>query len=246
MNIVIPMAGAGRRFLEAGFRTPKMLIDTLSRPMLYWALDSLQPLISGERAIFVCLAGHLRSFPLERVIYDYCPHAQLIALDEPTRGQAETVLAAAPLLEADEALLIYNCDTYTKMEAELLRRAFPYDGIIPVFASRHPCFSYVEADAQGNVLRVKEKEVISSHATAGLYHFTRSDLFVRAAEEALYSGREVEGEAYVAPLYNRLIEAGYAFRIERTEACLPIGTPAQWADFQRKMGRAPGKEGDRQ
>ena len=232
MTIVIPVAGEGRRFQTAGFQKPKMLIETGNKPMLYWALDSLQPIITTQDVIFLCLAEHLRNYPLEEVIYAYCPHAQIITLNNPTLGQAETVLAAKAYLNAKEPLLIYNCDTYMNMKLEVLLQSQGCDGIIPVFQSQDPRLSYVETDLQGRALQVIEKEVISTYATTGLYHFSRSELFVQAAEAAIREGRRVNGEYYVAPLYNDLIHKGHTFRIEPVDCCYPIGTPDQWRQFQ--------------
>ena len=58
MNIVMPMAGRGHRFVEAGIDVPKPLIDVRGRPMYAWATDGL-PLDEANRLIFICLAEHL-------------------------------------------------------------------------------------------------------------------------------------------------------------------------------------------
>ena len=52
MNIVIPMAGAGSRFVKAGFNVPKPLIHVYDKPMYYWAVHSL-PLQLASRLIFI-------------------------------------------------------------------------------------------------------------------------------------------------------------------------------------------------
>ena len=41
MNIVMPMAGRGHRFVEVGIDVPKPLIDVRGRPMYAWATDGL-------------------------------------------------------------------------------------------------------------------------------------------------------------------------------------------------------------
>ena len=64
MNVVIPMAGRGKRFAECGFKEPKPLIPVLGRPMYSWAVDGL-PLDATSRLIFVCLREHLEGSALE-------------------------------------------------------------------------------------------------------------------------------------------------------------------------------------
>lgn len=235
MNIVIPIAGAGLRFSQAGFQAPKMLIEAAKRPLLYWALDSLKPYVSLDDAIFVCLKEHIEQHPLERVIRTYCPNARIIALDHITAGQAQTVLAARSLMHAEEPLLIYNCDTYMNIGRDLFRSIKAIDGIIPVFQSQDPCFSYALTDDNGRVLQVAEKTVVSNHATTGLYHFSASRDFCEAAEEAFDKQQIINGEYYVAPLYNLLIQKGYKIHIAHVETCVPLGTPAQLQAFESSI-----------
>ena len=41
INIVIPMAGAGKKFLDAGFSFPKPLIDIKGKPMIQWVVENI-------------------------------------------------------------------------------------------------------------------------------------------------------------------------------------------------------------
>ena len=41
LNILIPMAGAGSRFKEAGYIFPKPLIEIDNKPMIQWVIESL-------------------------------------------------------------------------------------------------------------------------------------------------------------------------------------------------------------
>ncbi len=41
MNVLIPMAGAGKRFFEAGYVFPKPLIEVNNKPMIQWVIESL-------------------------------------------------------------------------------------------------------------------------------------------------------------------------------------------------------------
>ena len=113
MNIVMPMAGRGSRFVEAGIDTPKPLIPVRGKPMYAWATDGL-PLAAANRLIFICLAEHLADAALERDIRTrYAKHDPIIIeLEQVTAGQACTVLVARHFIDRDEPLLIFNADTY--------------------------------------------------------------------------------------------------------------------------------------
>ena len=41
MNILVPMAGAGKRFADAGYVFPKPLIEINNKPMIQWVIESL-------------------------------------------------------------------------------------------------------------------------------------------------------------------------------------------------------------
>ncbi|MVO98836.1 glycosyltransferase family 2 protein [Paenibacillus lutrae] len=232
-QIVIPMAGRGQRFRNAGFHGPKMLLEAAGKPMLYWALDSLKPHFPMEKVIFVCLQEHLEQTRLKSVISAYCKNPVIVPIQSVTGGQAETVLKAQSFIDPDEPLLIYNCDTYmeSSIGTTIADQGSKADGIISVFPSYDPAYSYAQIDGRNRVVRVKEKEVISSMATTGLYYFHRSRLFTEFAEEAAARGSG-EGELYVAPLYNRLIAQGYTCLADAAHYCCPLGTPEEIRHFE--------------
>ena len=41
VRIIIPMAGAGSRFANAGYAKPKPFIDVLGKPMIFHVLENL-------------------------------------------------------------------------------------------------------------------------------------------------------------------------------------------------------------
>ena len=53
LNIVIPMAGAGSRFADAGYKDPKPLIPIHGRPMIQVVIENLTPAVP-HRFIFIC------------------------------------------------------------------------------------------------------------------------------------------------------------------------------------------------
>ncbi|MCM3523367.1 hypothetical protein, partial [Curtobacterium sp. P97] len=71
-----------------------------------------------------------------------------------------------------------------------------------------PKWSFVAKDADGMVTRVVEKEVISDEATVGIYTVARGRDFVRGADGMIAADARVNGEFYVAPVYEQLIAGG--------------------------------------
>ena len=56
MNIVIPMAGSGKRFVEAGYTKPKPFIDVLGESMILRVLNNLNYI--GARFILIIRREH--------------------------------------------------------------------------------------------------------------------------------------------------------------------------------------------
>lgn len=240
MNIVMPMAGRGSRFADAGYVLPKPLIDVRGRPMYAWAMDSL-PLALAKRVVFICLAEHLRDRALEADIHQRYAALDpvIIALDRVTEGQACTVLEARRYVDNAEPLVIYNADTYCKTKLEQRLRDLPpsVDGLLSVFHAPGDKWSFARTDRSGRVVETAEKRRISEWATTGLYHFARGHDFVHHADAMIAADARERGEFYVAPVYNRLIAAGCDIRIDIADEVWVLGTPEDLADFETRYPR---------
>lgn len=224
------MAGEGRRFREAGYHMPKMLIEARGKTLFQWSIDSL-PLQLCTRLILIGQQAHEDEFGISKKIIEvYCNKVQSIHfkfIDKLTRGQAETAYIARHMVNEKEPLLIFNIDTQfqsSTLEKNLLKRT---DGVLGAFESREPRFSFAAVNAEGYVTKTAEKEVISSHALTGLYHFTRPADFYEAADHAFERNLTTKGEYYIAPLYNHLIERGRKLIIDVAEEVNILGTPEE-------------------
>ena len=234
MIIVIPMAGRGQRFLDEGYRVPKMLIETHGKTLLQWSVDSL-PVSLCKCFVFVGLEEHERGFNLSRRIrqwYAWVPRLEFVFLPAVTGGQAETVLKARSHIDPDKPLLIFNIDT--AFHSSSLSRALTdqdNDGVLGAFLSHERRFSFAMVNDAGWVTRVAEKDPISEYALTGLYHFRRADDFLEVADDAIRRNERVNGEFYVAPLYNSLIARGMRFVIDQCDSHSILGTPEEYRTF---------------
>jgi len=241
MNIIVPMAGRGSRFADVGFSIPKPLIPVRGRPMYTWAIDSL-PTRLAKRLIFVCLAEHLSQRALARDIDERYRsfNPVVLALSEVTQGQACTVLTARDLVDTSEPLVIFNADTYVRSDFEQRLRTLEADvaGILGVFRAAGDKWSFAKTDASGRVVETAEKRRISEWASTGLYYFARGCDFVRHADAMIAAEERVNGEFYVAPVYNRLIGSGMRVEIDVAREVWALGTPEDLARFEADYPRA--------
>jgi dTDP-glucose pyrophosphorylase len=117
------------------------------------------------------------------------------------------------------------------------------DGLIMTFCSDDPKWSYCRMAPDGLVTEVVEKKVISNDATVGIYNFARGSDFVRSAEVMILENRRVNGEFYVAPTYNILIEKGSRVVTMTTghegSGMYGLGIPGDLAIFKKLKGIGP-------
>lgn len=210
LNIIIPMAGRGSRFADAGYETPKPLIPINGRPMIHWVIENIRP-SQEHKFIFICLADHLQRHPqIEVALRKECPGCEIVLVHEVTEGAACTVLLAKDLINGDHPLMIANSDQLVELNIDeylAIGKQQNADGLIMTFWSDHPKWSYCRM-SETMVTEVVEKQVISNEATVGIYNFSKGAEFVLAAESMIEKNLRVNGEFYVAPAYNQLIEEG--------------------------------------
>ncbi len=236
INVLIPMAGRGFRFTQAGFTVPKPLIKVRGKMMIEWAMRSFAFLPKKNiHHIFIVLKEHNKEKKMERALTRiFGAHTTVIELDGVTRGQAETCLAAKEHIQNYNRLFIFNCDTYS-VTPNLMHdiKEHDPDGLLVCFHATDPRYSFVKLDAHGYVNETAEKKAISTHASNGMYYFKHGHYFVEAAETAIKSTELHNGEFYVAPLYNRLLTLGKKVRIHETKKNWVLGTPEELALFKK-------------
>ena len=237
LDIVITMGGLGKRFLDAGYKVPKYMIEAKGKTLFEWSMISLE----GYRAVadkYIFIAMRNEDADVEAFVKERCDRLgienyHIILLEYLTDGQATTALMASEYWNEDHGLLIYNIDTYVEagcMNYEQLKG----DGFIPCFKAPGDHWSFVRLDENGRAVEIKEKERISDHCTLGAYYFKTCSLYRQLYEE-YYSddANLVRGEKYVAPLYDYLLTKGGEIYICDVEAdkVHVLGTPKELEEF---------------
>jgi len=227
MNILIPMAGAGSRFDQAGYTFPKPLIDVRGKPMIQTVVDSLN---INANYIFIVQKSHYEKYSLQHTLNLIAPNCKIIQVDGLTEGAACTTLLAKDLIDNDKPLLIANSDQYLDWNSNQFMYsmiAHGVDGGILTFKSKHPKWSYAKLDDNGFVSEVAEKKPISDHATVGVYYFKHGKNYVTAAEQMISKDIRTNNEFYVCPVYNQCILNGEKIKIFSIDSkeMWGLGTP---------------------
>jgi HAD superfamily hydrolase (TIGR01509 family) len=233
VHVLIPAAGQGKRFLEAGFHYPKPLIQVRDVPMIALVLENVRSL---GRPIVLLQREHCERYYADRVVQGLEPRSSVVQVDGLTEGAACTALLAESLIDTPNELILINSDQYLNYDlCAFLKdmRSRRADGGILTFPARESKWSYAATDEKGRVTRVAEKQVISPDATVGVYYFRKGRDFVKAAKRMIDKNIRVNGEFYVCPVFNELIEDGATILIHEIERAKMhgLGTPEDLALF---------------
>lgn len=231
MNILIPMAGEGTRFKNAGYTQTKPLIPVNKKPMIQQAVETLK--IAGDYIFIIKRDQELNDFLLKLI-----PGATVIEIEGTTRGATETALYAKNNINSQDPLIIANCDQimhWNGSQFQDLCVATDLDGMIVTYYKTSDRNSYARVDDQGLVTEIREKEVISNISLNGIHYWKRGEDFVWSAEEMLrLEDKAVNGEYYIGPTYNHLINKGSRIGIYHIPTCQhhAVGIPEDLEKYE--------------
>ena len=225
LNVLIPMAGAGSRFEQAGYTFPKPLIDVKGKPMIQVVVENLN---IKANFIYIVQKSHREKYNLDTLLNLITPNCKIVEVDGITEGAAVTALMAKEHINTEHPLFFANSDQFVEWDSN----EFFYkmnendaDGGIPTFKATHPKWSFAKLDEDGFVTEVQEKNPISDLATVGFYYWKHGSDFVKYAEEMIEQDIRVNNEFYVCPVYNNAIKGGLKVRTFDVPKMWGLGTP---------------------
>ena len=225
LNVLIPMAGAGKRFAEAGYTFPKPLIDVNGQPMIQKVVENL-----GLEAnyIFIVQKSHRKEYNLDSMLNLIAPNCTIVEVDGITEGAACTTLLAKEYIDNDKPLFIANSDQYVEwnpLDFMYKMNERKADGGIVTFKATHPKWSYAKTGDNGLVVEVAEKNPISNNATVGFYYWRHGSDYVKYASQMIEKDIRVNNEFYVCPVYNESIKDGKNIHTHEVKDMWGLGTP---------------------
>jgi HAD superfamily hydrolase (TIGR01509 family) len=245
-HVVIPMAGEGSRFKEAGYLTPKPFIPVGGKPMIRWVIENMIPKHIPHdhyklKFHMIVRTEQLRNNSIDRLFWDLPSNVSYTyhKTDGLTEGAACSVLLAESEINNNEPLLIINSDQYLEWDPDVFYKCMlnpAYDGSILTFYqpdSSDLKWSYAKVSTDGLVTEVQEKKWISPYATVGLYGWRRGGDYVRYAKQMIAKNIRVKNEFYVCPVYNESIGDGQHVRVKLCSGMWGLGVPDDLDKFKR-------------
>lgn len=236
INIVIPMAGEGSRFVKAGYKKPKPFIDVCGKPMVVRVMENLA--CKNARFILLARTSHLQRE--KKTVQDIQKrfNAVFVPVDKLTEGTACTVLHARRYINNKTPMLIANSDQIVDADIsgfiEVCRKK-AMDGSILTFIdkNRDKKWSFARVNKAGLVTETREKMPISKYATVGIYLYSQGRDFVDASIDMIAANDRVNNEFYTCPTYNYAIRDGKKISIHNIEQAQMhgMGTPEDLTSY---------------
>ena len=236
INVVVPAAGEGSRFREAGWKQSKPLISIGSKKMIELVINNLE---LKDSKYYICVQNKFKNDFNQ--LFSKRADVDIINIERLTMGTACTVLSVAEEIKQPVPLLIANSDQLLDFDIELFvsdMKARALDGSILVFECNDldSKWSYAKVSGDGLVIEVAEKTPISDLATVGIYLFSKGYYYIDGLIDMIANNDMVNGEYYVCPVYNYMIKKGLRVGVYKIDAqnMHGLGTPDDLKDYLKK------------
>jgi len=230
--LLIPMAGKGQRFVDEGYFMPKPLIMAGNKHIIDWAFESIN-LSEYEKIIFIIREDHCTSFNIDKILQNKFGKDIILYKVGNTDGTVSSCLKATKTIYNNSPLVIYTLDVNFKPSFYIADICAEVDGLILTFKSNNPAYSYVKINENGYVIQTAEKIVISENAASGIYYFKKGKYFVDAAKKMIKNKDKINGEFYVCPVYNYLLDKN--IQIKQVDKMYLMGTPNELKFFTKNI-----------
>jgi NDP-sugar pyrophosphorylase family protein len=245
MQIVIPMSGTGQRFIDAGYTTPKPLIEVDGKPIIEHVVN----LFPGEEDfIFICSQDHLDdpSLNLEKRLKAIVPHSTVVGITAHKKGPVYAVSKVFDLIEDDNEVIVNYCDFSSYWDySDFLRhtRDRGAHGAIPSYRGFHPHmlgttnYAFIRDENQW-MLEIKEKEPFTSNrmnefASNGTYYFQKGEYVKKYFTKVIEENIHVNNEYYASVVYNLLRQDQLNVSVYEVQHMLQWGTPGDLEEYER-------------
>jgi NDP-sugar pyrophosphorylase family protein len=241
-SVLVPMAGLGKRFADAGYALPKPMIPVSGRPMVIQATRDL-PDVPATR--FVLRADLPMVGEIEAKLRTSFVGTSTLVLDESTDGQATTCALGMAGLDPGAPVTIGACDNamlYDTAAFEARVAGGDFDLLVWVVRGhadgrlRPEMFGWVETNDDGVPVGVRVKQAPDDPATApmivGAFTFARAEQFDACYAELRRQELRVNGEYYVDSMVAIALGLGMRVALFEIDHYLGWGTPKDLMIFE--------------
>ena len=245
-ELIIPMAGIGKRFLEEKYRTPKPLIKVSGKEMVIQASKALPEF---EKNLFLIRNTMKDSQKIKKKVNKIFKNSEVVSISGFTGGQLCTIDIGINYLLKKNPKLIDSPITITSCDSKLIYDNEKYisllndkDTDIIVWGIRN----YPEAMKQPKMfgwlkmigdnidkVYVKEKIKLKNYPIIlGTFTFKKMKYFIKSSSSLKKRQGKVNREYYVDSCLNDAIQMGLKCKLFEVESYVSWGTPNELKTFE--------------
>ena len=209
MNVII--LAAGEDYLSTkNNQYPLCLTEYKGQSIIQHISNSID--FDNDKALFIFQEKHIRKYHLSAIVELLSSNkAKVSSIPDNTAGAAASALLGAVKLDQTKPLLVISSNQLTDIDYTQLSNFMTdnnYDAGTVVFEDIHPRYSFVSLDEDGLINEASEKRPISKNATAGIYWFKDTALFVSFVKNMIRNDAKVDNKFYICPSLNEVILCG--------------------------------------
>jgi NDP-sugar pyrophosphorylase family protein len=206
------------------------LLTINSKTILEYVIDNFKQ--DDTQFYFIFQKKHVDQYGLEldavlrKAGIDY----RLIITDGLTDGAVNTAILAVPHIKKFDELIIANSDQWVAWDLNRFLKTMHTenaDGAMPIFIDekQENKWSFVAMDDTRRITEVRAKDAFTKFAVVGIYYFKQKDYFEYYANKMILANKRVNGEFYVCPVYNELIQDNKRVFAYKVDKMVGLGTP---------------------
>ena len=248
IQLIIPLSGIGKRFVESGYKEPKPLIEVDGKSIIEHVVN----LFPGIDDIsFICNNKHLQETNMRDILLKIKPNCKIyeVKVGE-KKGPVDSVYSISEFLDDDKETIISYCDYGTVWNFERFiheARDKNIDGSIPCYIGFHPHmlgsdnYAFIKQENKF-LIEIREKQPFTEnkmgeYASNGTYYFKKGSYIKKYFKELMDLDYNVKGEYYVSLIYNLMVRDNMKISIFEIDKMLQWGTPydleiyKQWSKY---------------
>jgi glucose-1-phosphate thymidylyltransferase len=241
MNIIIPMAGMGKRLRPHTLTTPKPLVRLVGKPIVEHLVEEISAQVDGKIDNIGFIIGDFG----KEIENDLLAIASKVGAkgsifyQEEALGTAHAILCAKELLEGP--VVVAFADTLFRADFKLDPEI---DGVLWVEKVADPsAFGVVELNEAGHIVSFVEKPstFVSDKAMIGIYYFKKGQLLREEMEYLIDNNIMNDGEYQLPDALRAMVEKGKKFVPGTVQEWLDCGnykatvnTNTQWLSYKSK------------
>ena len=236
MKVVVLMGGYGTRMRPHSWSRPKPVMQVGHNTVIGHILDQLAEITTEEVILVVGYKGE----QIERWVREHYGRLDLrFVYQHDPLGQAHALWLCRDLLDEGEVIvllgdIIIEAD-FARIAADADPRADAVFQTMEIDDPRH--FGCLTVGPDGFIDRIVEKPQEGDYrlALAGTYWFRDGRKLWQTLDETLSSGRQTNGEYFLADTFEIMLERGDRIGVQAIRSIVDIGSPSNRLAANRRI-----------